>query len=386
MQEDINSKGTLHLVCFNNPYPPDYGGVIDVFFKVKALHESGVRLILHCFVYGRRPMPELARWCETVYYYKRPLWPHYLLHSLPFIVVSRQNPTLLRNLLADDAPVLLEGLHCTAFLDTLINHGKRVAVRCHNVEHDYYRHLAQATRHPFKRLYYYLESRKLKRFEPILKKATYLFSLSVNDQKWFSSQYGSAELLPVFHSSYDVTCLPGRGQYLLMHGNLSVRENEMSIEYLLAQVLKDSDYPIVIAGKNPTAHLRRVVARYPNAMLFSNPDEAKMLKIQQDAHVILLHSHQPTGIKLKLLSSLANGRFVVANGHVLNGSGVEALCDSAETVEQWKDLIKKRWEMDFPLQCIDERRAVLMRNFDNLAHANRLIQVLMNDAPLNECC
>ena len=26
----------LQIVCFDNPYPPDFGGVIDVYYKIKS--------------------------------------------------------------------------------------------------------------------------------------------------------------------------------------------------------------------------------------------------------------------------------------------------------------------------------------------------------------
>jgi len=32
---------SLHIISFNIPYPPDYGGVMDVFYKIKALHDLG---------------------------------------------------------------------------------------------------------------------------------------------------------------------------------------------------------------------------------------------------------------------------------------------------------------------------------------------------------
>ena len=36
---------TLQIVIFDNPCPPDYGGVIDVFYKIKALKALGVRIL-----------------------------------------------------------------------------------------------------------------------------------------------------------------------------------------------------------------------------------------------------------------------------------------------------------------------------------------------------
>lgn len=43
----------LNIVSFNIPYPANYGGVIDVYYKLEALRACGVKLILHCFEYER---------------------------------------------------------------------------------------------------------------------------------------------------------------------------------------------------------------------------------------------------------------------------------------------------------------------------------------------
>jgi hypothetical protein len=47
------SQKKLHIVSFDVPFPANYGGVIDVFYKIKYLHEQGVEIYLHCFDYGR---------------------------------------------------------------------------------------------------------------------------------------------------------------------------------------------------------------------------------------------------------------------------------------------------------------------------------------------
>ena len=43
----------IHLIAFNVPYPANYGGVIDVFYKLKALSQNGFKVILLAFKYGR---------------------------------------------------------------------------------------------------------------------------------------------------------------------------------------------------------------------------------------------------------------------------------------------------------------------------------------------
>ena len=108
----MNKK--LNIVSFNVPYPPDFGGAIDVFYKLKALSEAGVQIYLHTYEYGRGRPPELDKYCEKVYYYKRDrsFWKN--LQLSPFIVTSRKNKELINNLIATGAPVIFEGIHTTA--------------------------------------------------------------------------------------------------------------------------------------------------------------------------------------------------------------------------------------------------------------------------------
>ena len=65
----FNNK--LHIVSFDVPFPPNYGGIIDVFYKIKALSELGVEIYLHAFEYKTGKSEELEKICKKVYYYPR---------------------------------------------------------------------------------------------------------------------------------------------------------------------------------------------------------------------------------------------------------------------------------------------------------------------------
>jgi hypothetical protein len=67
----MDSVKHLNIISFNVPYPPDYGGVIDVFNKIRWLSEIGVGIYLHVFTYNRPADKELEKYCEKVFYYKR---------------------------------------------------------------------------------------------------------------------------------------------------------------------------------------------------------------------------------------------------------------------------------------------------------------------------
>ncbi len=91
----------LHIVSFNIPHPANYGGIIDVYYKILALKQSGVQVILHCFVYGRQPSKELEDLCFKVYYYPRKSELIPFLKRDPYIVTSRSAKSMPENLLKD---------------------------------------------------------------------------------------------------------------------------------------------------------------------------------------------------------------------------------------------------------------------------------------------
>ncbi len=144
----------LHIITLNVPYPPDYGGMIDTFYRIKTLYELGVHVHLHCFEYGRDHSEVLSSICKSVNYYprKNDLISH--LSPVPYNVLSRRSDELLRNITSDNLPILFDGLHTTWYLDHhLLSHRKKL-VRAHNIEHRYYVDLAKSERNIFKKIYF----------------------------------------------------------------------------------------------------------------------------------------------------------------------------------------------------------------------------------------
>ena len=180
---------SLHLIAFDIPFPADYGGVMDVFYKIKALKSEGFDVILHCFQYRERaPQAELERHCQKVYYYKRQMNPLSILSKKPYIVASRQSPELLKNLMKDDFPIIFEGLHTCAFINHAALKNRFKIVRMHNVEWEYYQNLKSLETSYFKKIYFKTESYKLKKYEiNVLKNANCILTISPDDQFYFEN-------------------------------------------------------------------------------------------------------------------------------------------------------------------------------------------------------
>ncbi len=94
----------LHIVALDVPWPADYGGVVDLFYKLKALHQLGIKIHLHCFTQDRNPQEELNKYCVSVNYYQRKKNSSSFSLTLPLIVKSRQNKELIANLKKDNHP------------------------------------------------------------------------------------------------------------------------------------------------------------------------------------------------------------------------------------------------------------------------------------------
>lgn len=358
------------------PYPPDYGGMFDLFYKLKALHELGIKIHLHCFEYGRGQQPELNKYCEEVLYYQREKLSSGLPLRLPYIVSSRMNPQLIKNLLKNNFPVLLEGVHCTYYLYHGELNNRKVLVRLHNVEFEYYRQLAASETNFLKKLYYLVESRLLKKYERLIANKAKFLPVNEKDADTYRKVFGAKKLnfLPVFLPFTKVISKKGKGNYCLYHGNLSVSENEKAATWLLENVFDNLEIDFFIAGKNPSEKLREKVNNNNNAVLFADPSSEKMERLIADAHIHLLPSFNSTGIKIKLLHALFNGRFVITNAASLKGTGLESLAEIAEDAPAYKQKIAKLFQADFAETDIHKRACILENKYDNLKNARDLIQ------------
>lgn len=370
-------KQAIQLVAFDVPYPPDYGGVIDIFYKIKSLSECGISVYLHCFEYDRPQAIELERYCAKVYYYPRKKGIRYQFSYKPYIVVTRVNDQLLSNLSSNNAPILFEGLHTCYNLDhtKLKNHIR--LVRTHNIEHKYYLNLSKAENNLFKKIFFRLEAWKLSRYESILIKASDLLCISPNDLSYFDQlNDGHSHLVPAFHPFSEIKSKVGHGKYILFHGNLSVSENIQAVEYLLDKVFSKITIPVIIAGKNPNARLTEKINRYSNIQLVSNPGNEEMEALIQDAQISILPTFQDTGLKLKLLASLFSGRFCIANTPMIHKTGLEHLCNLADTPTEMIERIEYLFHQDFSSEEIERRKLILEDAFSNRRNALKIIKII----------
>lgn len=353
--------------------------MIDVFYKIKQLHQNGIKIHLHCFEYGRAHAKELEALCEKVYYYKRKTGIMNIFSLLPYNVKSRQSEELAQNLLTNNFPIIFEVLH-TCYLMSDVRFEKRLKIYRHsNIEHDYYYHLAQSEKKAFKKVYLNEEARKLKNFEKVVEHANLILAVNEDDTSYFKKNYPKVpcEFLPSFHPNDTVSSRSGKGDYILYNGNLSVSENYAAVLWLLENVFNKINSPIIIAGLNPPAFLYDKIKKLKHVQLIANPSEAQMNKLIEEAHIHVLYTEQATGLKLKLVNVLFKGRFVVCNDKMLQGTGIKSNSTLAigNNPSEMIKAIESLMKMDYNTTFMEERKKQVSR-FSNQQNAEKLLSLI----------
>lgn len=371
----------LHIVSFDVPYPPNYGGVIDVFYKIKELHSKGIRLHLHIIEYpGRDRAPELEEFCESVNYYPRTTGLRSAWSHEPYIVKSRRSAAMIANLLKDNHPILFEGLHSCSFIDDSRLRNRVLIYRESNIEHHYYYNLFKAERSWAKKVYFLIESFKLMLFQRKLTHATAMLVVSKGDQQYLKKAFPHKEVhfLPSFHANQKVRSSEGKGEYFLYHGNIEVPENEIAASFLIRRVFAGSPHKLIIAGMNPPETIISLAAKQANVELIPNPADVQMFRLIREAQANILVTFQASGLKLKLLNTLYNGRFCIVNPAMLNGTGLEPVCLIGKDAGELRKLVDQIAQAEFNTHEVEKREALLQKNFSNSVNADRLIDIVFN--------
>jgi glycosyltransferase involved in cell wall biosynthesis len=213
-----------------------------------------------------------------------------------------------------------------------------------NIEHRYYQGLARDEKNILKKIYFYAEAMKLYFYEKTIRYTRGIFAVHENDADYFRKNYSvPVYFIPSFHPFGKLKIKEGKGEYVLFHGNFTVNENIRVAEWILKHLAADlPEIPFVFAGKEPSPEFIEECMKYANVTVESNPANAEMENLISDAHINLVFSFNPEGLKLKMLYSLYLGRFVLISVGLLGTNTV--ICDAgvyAVNVSEPSIIIKK---------------------------------------------
>jgi hypothetical protein len=370
-------KKKLHLVSFDVPYPANYGGIIDVFYKIKTLHLLDVEIYLHVFDYGKGKQAELENYCKQIYYYPRNSYlKSFFDPEIPFIVKSRGNDDLIKNLKSKKIPILFDGLHTTYVLSLTTFVGHKIYVRAHNVEHSFYDGLFKSETNGFKKMFYKEERKKLKKYEEILKKVDGIFSISPYEQEYFLRNYGKkSHYIPAFHDvSEKKQSLSKKGKIILFHGNLKVAEN-MAAAIFLINIFKETSFNFVIASSFENKTVLKSISATNNITFKKLTSDEDLHVLFKQAHINVLTSFQKTGIKLKLINALRQSRFVIANDFIMDDTGLETIIEKANSKKEFLQKTSMLFNRDFS-EAVMKERAEKLTDIHPLKSAKKMAEII----------
>ena len=267
-----------------------------------------------------------------------------------------------RNLLSNDGAILIEGIHCSYPLYSKCLVDKKVILRTHNIESFYYLGLAKTEKNFLKKIYFYIESLKLKVYEKkVYKIAQSIAAISETDANIIKKYTDKVFVIYPFHENDTISIKYGKGKYALIHGDLSVSENIHSILWLVENVISKLQYKFIIAGKNPKKVFSKFLSRYENIKLIPNPSSSQMNELIENAHINVIHSFYPQGMKLKLLNSLFRGRFVIVSSSLVRDEDLMRTCFIAQTSNDFLNHINNCFNMEFSSYYLEVRQNVLSK-------------------------
>jgi hypothetical protein len=223
-----------------------------------------------------------------------------------------------------------------------------------------------------------MESKKLKRFQKKLSIFDVILSVSPNDTQYLKRKFPKNKvfLLPSFHQNIELIKLGKTKEYALYVGNLGVAENIKAVDFLIDEVFSKIKYPFIIAGLNPSNQLKNKIRLYSHIQLQENLTNSEIDQLYKEAHINLLITFQDTGLKLKLLNALYQGGFCICNNEMVKNTGLEELCNIANSSSEIIEQITLLQKEHFSEEKLQKRRNVLQEKYSNIVNIQRLIQII----------
>lgn len=371
----------LHLIAFDIPYPPDYGGTVAVFTMLQALHQNGIEVKLHVFQYNNKQVsPELYKYCQEIFVYKRNTSWTANFSLKPYIVNSRNHKDLYTNLQKDNFPILIEGIHCSLFLPLLCKENRKILVRAHNIEWKYYHQLYLQEYSLLKKIYFKIESLKLRWYEPyIFKKASAVICFNKNEENIITHYNKKTLCLNLSLANLEVKVEAGKGSGILIHGNLSINDMAQAVTKILTVLKNKYEGKIVIAGKNPSLSLKNTIKQNGNAILIENPKDSELISIIKSAHVHLCYTDIAAGFKMRLLPLLKFGKFILCNEAFCSETELKPMLIIENDLKNWPKIVDAYMQTEFANDDL-ETRIRTIEKIKGLNDINRMISIIFENS------
>ncbi len=113
-----------------------------------------------------------------------------------------------------------------------------------------------------------------------------------------------------------------------------------------------------------------------NITLIANPEDSKLNELISNAQINFLYTNQATGLKLKLLNVLYNGRFCLVNSKMVEGTTLSKVCIVKNDIDEIKETITELSGMELSDEDIEKRKRILEEDYSNSKSYRTIIKAL----------
>jgi len=331
------------------PYPLHDGGRFDVYYRLLALKELGIKTTLITFYNPKRPLPELEALeeiCDAIYpipYLRRKLSS--LCHFKPYAVRCR-NPksalhAILKTLQTNHTPfdAILAESHHVLELGWWFKKALKIPtlyLRVHNDEPRFMMSVAKSSpKFSIQQLFFLLEALKYRIYEPILmkrfKKEDAILHISHDEWAHTTKKYPhiAQHFLPAaIDLQRGSPWQSPHNHHVLFVGALFAPNNLQGLRWYLNHVhptlkQKFRDYRLIVAGNTKGADrsiLDRLINRDLSIVLHDTP--ADLEPIYKEAAVFINPMRLGAGVKLKTIDAALRGLPIVTTTIGNEGTGL----------------------------------------------------------------
>ncbi|MBS7333223.1 MAG: hypothetical protein KIG88_06480 [Weeksellaceae bacterium] len=355
-------QNKILIICFDTPYPTNYGGVIDIVRKFEYFKSKNIKidLVCTCFDEERKQfLEDFIKQNETIidnYHIElikvSPLKALKLFKVKPFSVEVRSIDFSKIDFIqtANYKVVLVEHMKTTKSIKQLIsifdkrNSHPEFWLRLHNDEMAYYKNMYKASK-GLKTIFFLTESWKYKFYESrILNSNLFKGFLYISEKDKLNFQSithvdTNHRFLPIYQTASDSVQISEKPIDFFYIGNLDLDDNLKALKKINS-FLEEHNlwiFKIIIAGKCSSIKRENSVKNsFYNSDKITfrfNISPIELQKLYQNAKFFLNFSENESGVKTKLIEALENKIPVISDFEGADGSGYENEILKADEIE-----------------------------------------------------
>ncbi|MBN3050468.1 glycosyltransferase [Pectobacterium brasiliense] len=319
------------MVAPDFPYPPNHGGRMDIWNRLKFLSLSGLYIDLIVTAEKNDNLQfeaEVLKYVKNIFYVPRVVDCFFALKGIPYQVASRKKLSKITFNSSYDW-VMLESEAVSYVLSSV--KANKIALRVHNNESVYFKSLYSSERNFLKKIYYFIESKIYSTHTKKIKKISNVILNISQDENCFdindkSLMTESFFIPPHVDVSTFLKPMKRNGANVLFIGNLFTANNLCGLRWYIEEVhpllvRNISGYKLIVAGNTRGLELPDFLKKHDESIiLYESPKDLSDIYAQGTVFINPMLSG--AGVKLKTIDAIAAGLPVVSTAVGAEGLGL----------------------------------------------------------------